>query len=66
MLLKYKRVRKIDWGKFKYRMRKIKNAYLIKYYRIEGKIKYPLIYSLNNFIRLIEIGIIMVIALTIL
>ncbi|MET3321037.1 UNVERIFIED_ORG: hypothetical protein ABIC97_004138 [Peribacillus simplex] len=44
----------------------MKNDYLIKYYRIEGKIKYPLIYSLNSFIRLIEIGIVLFITLTLL
>lgn len=44
----------------------MKNAYQIKYYRIEGKMKYPLIYSLNSFIRLIDIGIVLFITLTLL
>ncbi|WHX62350.1 hypothetical protein [Peribacillus frigoritolerans] len=52
--------------KIKYRMRERKNNFLKKYYRIEGKIKYPLIYSLNSFIRLIDIGIVLFITLTLL
>ena len=44
----------------------MKQAYLIKYYDIEGKVKYPLIYSLNNFIRLVEIAIVLIITVTIL
>lgn len=47
-------------------MRKVKKACQIKYYKIEGKMKYPLIYFFNNFIKSIELGAVLFITLALL
>ncbi|KXY55086.1 hypothetical protein [Bacillus cereus] len=47
-------------------MRKVKKACQIKYYKIEGKMKYPLIYFFNSFIKSIELGAVLFITLALL
>ncbi|MFF1289270.1 hypothetical protein ACFVXR_25040 [Bacillus thuringiensis] len=44
----------------------MKKAWKKKYYEIEGKMKYPLIYFFNSFIKLIEVGIVFFISLALL
>ncbi|MEN8644465.1 hypothetical protein ACS2MN_01160 [Bacillus cereus group sp. BceL062] len=44
----------------------MKKACQIKYYKVEGKMKFPLIYSLNSFIKFIEIGVVLFITLALL
>ncbi|MGG1327106.1 hypothetical protein ABE222_10040 [Bacillus tropicus] len=44
----------------------MKKACQIKYYKIEGKMKYPLIYFFNNFIKSIELGAVLFITLALL
>lgn len=47
-------------------MRDIKKFFRKVYFKLEGKIRYPIIYSLFNFVRYIEIGIVLFIILTLL
>ncbi|WP_218012965.1 hypothetical protein [Bacillus wiedmannii] len=47
-------------------MRGIKNFFRKVYFKLEGKIRYPITYSLFNFVRYIEIGIVLFIILTLL
>lgn len=48
---------------YKNRILRKKNNFLIKYYKIKEKRKFPLIYSLNRLLRLIEIGVVLLIIL---
>ncbi|PEL14827.1 hypothetical protein COF37_26755 [Bacillus wiedmannii] len=54
------------YQKIKRKMRGIKNFFRKVYFKLEGKIRYPITYSLFNFVRYIEIGIVLFIILTLL
>ncbi|PFK48637.1 hypothetical protein COJ14_25385 [Bacillus cereus] len=54
------------YQKIRRKMRDIKNFFRKVYFKVEGKIRYPITYSLFTFVRYIEIGIVVLIITTLL
>lgn len=51
---------------WKYKYKELKSRFLKSYYKVEGRYKYPLIYSLNKLFRFLEISLVALVLLLIL